>query len=104
MWKWELAKEEKKAFRPTAKSIAKYSRGGDLKQDLTFEEVRVLRQQTEKALAIVDTNLAASDTFWHALKKIWAPDTYDINGNPEAPVLDKKLVVGESETEEEEEE
>lgn len=43
LWKWELAKEEKKAFRPTAKSIDKYSRSGDLRQDMTFEEVRVVR-------------------------------------------------------------
>ena len=38
--KWMKAREEKKPFKPTAKSIEMYDVNGDIKGDLTDEDVK----------------------------------------------------------------
>ena len=40
MKKWMTAREEKKPFKPAAKSIEMYDVNGDIKRDLTDEDVK----------------------------------------------------------------
>ena len=48
MEKWAKAREEKKGFKPTKKTIAKYEVDGDIRTDLTDAEVYELKEKVYK--------------------------------------------------------
>ena len=48
MAKWAKAREDKKAFKPTQKTIAKYEVDGDIRTDLTDAEVNELKDKVDK--------------------------------------------------------
>ena len=90
MNKWVKAKEEKKPFKPTKKTIAKYEVEGDIRADMTEEEVKVLKEKVDKQYLIIQKGtFFPHKNFLHALKRIWDPDKYDIDGNPNEVSLEK---------------
>ena len=90
MEKWAKAREEKKAFKPTKKTIAKYEVDGDIRTDLTDAEVYELKEKVYKQHEIIKAGtFFPHKNFLHALMRIWNPDKYDIDGNPEEVSLEK---------------
>ena len=47
MGKWAKAREEKKPFKPTQKTISKYEVDGDIRTDLTDSEVLDLKEKVD---------------------------------------------------------
>lgn len=48
MKKWEKARSEKKPFKPAKKSIDKYEVAGDIKGELTDEQVIEVKDKVQK--------------------------------------------------------
>ena len=48
MKKWEIAKNEKKPFKPNAKSINKYEVRGDIVGDVSEEQVIAVKDKVQK--------------------------------------------------------
>ena len=91
MRKWEKARAEKKAFKPAKKSIDKYEVGGDIAGELTDEQVTAIRDKVEKQHDLVKKgSYFRPISMRSALAQIWDPDTYDINGNPEDVIMERR--------------
>jgi hypothetical protein len=91
MKKWQKAREEKKPFKPVAKSIKMYVIKGDIEGVLTDEDVtRVLGKVQNQCDILNAGSYYKKGTFFDALKRLYDPDTYDVNGNPEDAVMERR--------------
>ena len=91
MKKWMTAREEKKPFKPAAKSIEMYDVNGDIKRDLTDEDVKQVLDKVQNQNDILKAgSFFKRGSFIDALKRLWDPETYDANGNPEEVVMERR--------------
>lgn len=89
--KWMKAREEKKPFKPAAKSIEMYDVNGDIKGDLTDDDVKKVLEKVQSQHEILSAgSFFKKGNFIDALKRLWDPDTYDANGNPEEVVMERR--------------
>lgn len=91
MEKWVKARDAKKPFKPAKKSINKYEVGGDIEGDLTDEQVIAVRDKVQKQHDVIKKgSYFRPISLKTAFLQIWDPDTYDIDGNPEDAIMDRK--------------
>jgi hypothetical protein len=88
--KWEKARDEGKAFKPSEKAIDKYHIANDLQVDMSTESLkeRVIHTAGQES-TISRGSFFTSESFFEALLKIYDPDVYDIDGNKKPVSIEK---------------
>ena len=91
MKKWVKAREEKKPFKPAKKSIDKYEVHGDIVGDLTDEQVIAIKDKVQAQNDLLKKgSYFRPVTMVNALRRIWSPDTYDLDGNEEDAIMQRR--------------
>ena len=90
--KWKVARDEGKPFKPTKKSVEMYEVKGDVKQVMTDDEFNAVYDKVQKQNDTIDAgSYYKSASFQESLLKIWDPDTYDCDANPDDWFLEKQV-------------
>ena len=91
MVKWDLARQEKKPFKPAKKSIEKYEVNGDIAGDLTDEQVGAIKDKVQGQVDLLQQGSYFKPvTIIDGFKRVWYPDTYDLDGNPEDAIMERR--------------
>ena len=91
MKKWDKARSEKKPFKPAKKSIDKYEVAGDIIGELTDEQVTEVMDKVQKQNdQLKKGSYFRPVTMVDAFKRIWYADTYDIDGNEEDAIMERR--------------